>query len=332
MQINFHFSRLLVWLLLAYSALSAQHFEQCDFSGMHGFKGNIHTHAREGESDSSVEAIVQWYRDHGYHFLVITDHSTITRPASPLAPADSFLLIPGEEVVGYGNQDKVEINAFNIVEAIQPIHSTDVPSALQHLIDAVRGQRGIPMINHPNYQWRLSADVLLHSQRCNLFELYNGFPGVHNEGDEFHLGLEQIWDVLLSSGKRIYGVAADDAHSYQQFSPDLSNPGRGWVMVRAKHLDVEEIMHNLDAGLFYSSTGVEVQNLIIESTRIEISMKDRENTQTITDFIGSNGNLLLRTDQNPAVYELSAETRYVRAKVMDSEGHCAWMQPVFIAP
>jgi hypothetical protein len=286
---------MLVFLLSIHTALSGQHFETRDFSAMQWFKGSLHTHAREGESDSSVKAIVGWYVDHGYHFLVITDHSTITRPADSM-PLNSFLLIPGEEVIGRGNEGDVEINALNINQAIPPIRSTDCLSALQHLIDAVREQRGVPMINHPNYQWRLSADVLLHSQRCHLFELYNGFPGVHNQGDELHPGLEQVWDVLLSSGKRIYGVAADDAHSYRQFSADLSNPGRGWVMVRAKQLDVEEIMRNLDAGLFYSSTGVEVQDLIIDSTCIEISLKNADNAPYTTDFIGSNGKLLLRKE------------------------------------
>ena len=71
---------------------------------MKWYKGNLHTHAREGESDSSIEYIVNWYAQHGYDFLVLTDHSVITIPETLSAAKDSFLLVPGEEIIGHGNE------------------------------------------------------------------------------------------------------------------------------------------------------------------------------------------------------------------------------------
>jgi hypothetical protein len=322
---------LFVLLTLFHSSLFSQHFETRDMAGMQWYKGNIHTHAREGESDSSVEYIVQWYKDHGYNFLAITDHSTITLPTDLSASTDSsFLLIPGEEVIGYGNKDELEINALNIHKAILPLRDSTDLGTLQECINAVRRQNGVPVINHPNYKWRLGGDILLDSRQCNLFELYNGFPGTNCQGGDGHPGLEEVWDLLLTSGKRIYGVASDDAHSYTQFSPEVSNPGRGWVVVRSKCLDVKEIMRNLDSGLFYSSTGVEIVDLLIEPTRIEINIKNAGNTEYTTDFIGSAGKLLYSTKNNPAVYSLSSEGAYVRARITDKDGHYAWIQPVFV--
>jgi hypothetical protein len=324
---------LFVLLTLFHSSLFSQHFEVRDMAGMQWYKGNIHTHAREGESDSSVEYIVKWYKDHGYHFLAITDHSTITLPTDPSASTDSsFLLIPGEEVIGYANasKDELEINALNIQKAILPLRGSTDLGTLQECINAARRQNGVPVINHPNYKWRLGGDILLDSRQCNLFELYNGFPGTNSQGGDGHPGLEEVWDFLLTSGKRIYGVASDDAHSYTQFSPEVSNPGRGWVVVRSKCFDVKEIMRNLDSGLFYSSTGVEIVNLLIEPTRIEIIIKDTGNTEYTTDFIGSAGKLLYSTKNNPAVYYLSSEGTYVRARITDKDGHCAWIQPIFV--
>ena len=49
--------------------------------------------------------------------------------------------------------------------------------------------------------------------------------------------MEAVWDHLLTMGKRIYGIAVDDAHHFQgEFAPEGSNPGRGWVVVRAEVL------------------------------------------------------------------------------------------------
>jgi hypothetical protein len=298
---------------------------------MRWYKGNLHTHARAGESDSSVEYIVEWYMNHGYNFLVLTDHKTITMPQESWVSKDtSFLFIPGEEVQGYGNKEEVEINAFNLHKAIQPLHNNTVLGALQDCIDAVRQQGSIPIINHPNYNWRLSGDILSHSKNCNLFELFNGFPGTNNQGDDEHPGLEEVWDFMLTSGKRIYGVASDDAHLYKKFSAEFSNPGRGWVYVCAKSLDVNEIMRNLDSGLFYSSTGVEVADFRVEPIRLEILIKESNNNEYTTDFIGSGGKLLYKTKNNPAIYNLSTDGSYVRAKIIATDGQCAWIQPVFI--
>lgn len=40
-------------------------------------KGNMHTHSLWSDGDQYPELIAQWYRDHGYQFLVFTDHNTL---------------------------------------------------------------------------------------------------------------------------------------------------------------------------------------------------------------------------------------------------------------
>jgi hypothetical protein len=322
---------LLIFIIAFHSTLSSQQFEKRDMTEMQWYKGNLHTHARAGESDTTVNYVIEWYMDHGYNFLVITDHKTITIPQKFWDSKDSsFIFIPGEEVQGYGSEEEVEINALNIHKIIQPLHNSTVLGALQDCIDAARQQGSIPSINHPNYNWRLKGDVLLNSRNCNLFELYNGFPGTNNKGDNKHPGLEEVWDFILTSGKRIYGIASDDAHVYKKFSAEFSNPGRGWVCVKAKSLDVNEIMQNLDSGLFYSSTGVEIEDFQVKPTQLEIFIKESNNNDYTTDFIGSGGKLLYRTNNNPAVYNLSTDGKYVRAKITATDGKCAWIQPVFI--
>ncbi|NIP78284.1 MAG: hypothetical protein GWM90_03425, partial [Gemmatimonadetes bacterium] len=63
------------------------------------FKGNTHTHTTESDGDSPPEYVARWYKDHGYDFLVLSDHNVFTDPAELAHLVDStFLLIAGEEV------------------------------------------------------------------------------------------------------------------------------------------------------------------------------------------------------------------------------------------
>ncbi|MDM7925535.1 MAG: hypothetical protein QUS35_05915 [bacterium] len=295
------------------------------------FKGVTHTHARPGETDTTVQAAAMWYKERGYRFLVITDHDTVVFPAAFTEMEDSsFLPIPGEEITAIGGGIDVEISGLNIRKSVPRVTGESVPAALSRSIALVREQGGVPVYNHPNYQWRLGAMDIAAVEDCRLFELFVGFPGVNNEGDSLHPGMEQAWDSLLTAGKRLYAVASDDAHVYRRLSADLPNPGRGWVAVLARRLDAAEILSNLDRGLFYSSTGVVIERLRVSSRRIEITVRDAGDSRFVTEFIGPAGRVLKRTADNPAAYTLSGPETYVRARITDEQGRRAWIQPVFV--
>ena len=66
-----------------------------------GYKGNLHTHTLNSDGDSTPDEVVRWYREHGYDFLVLTDHNFVTEVdglnAVQGAPG-KFLVVRGEEV------------------------------------------------------------------------------------------------------------------------------------------------------------------------------------------------------------------------------------------
>lgn len=41
------------------------------------FKGNTHAHSWFSDGDSPPEMVIEWYRSHGYHFLVMSDHNSV---------------------------------------------------------------------------------------------------------------------------------------------------------------------------------------------------------------------------------------------------------------
>jgi hypothetical protein len=301
------------------------------FAGKRWFKGNTHTHTTMSDGDSPPEVVAKWYKDHNYNFLVLSDHNVFTDPATLSKLVDAkFLLIPGEELTTGFLLKPIHVNGLNIPGKIDPKVDVSLVGTIQKNVDAVRAVNGVPHINHPNYKWAISQDALMQINNDKLLEIYNGHPGVNNFGGGGWPSMEQVWDHLLTAGKEIYGIAVDDAHHFQgEFGPSRSNPGHGWVVVRAQNLEAREIVESLEKGLFYASTGVELDDIKITSTQIEIHIAKQGDFKFRTEFIGSGGKILLNSETNPAIYKLSGNEAYVRAKVYNSGGYVAWVQPVF---
>ena len=295
------------------------------------YKGNTHAHTTESDGDSSPEYVAQWYKDHGYDFLVLSDHNVFTDPATLAHLVDStFLLIPGEEVTSSFQDAAVHVNGLNIPHVIEARTAESLVATIQANVDAVREVEGVPHINHPNFRWSFGAEELRQIEHDKLLEIWNGHPTVHNEGGGGTPSLEEVWDILLTGGKRIYGIAVDDAHYFQgEFAPDRANPGRGWIEVRAPALEPLALMQALEAGHFYASTGVELADVVVTPDRIEVHIRVAGDFRYQTTFIGSEGRVLAESVSNPAIFELTGDELYVRAKVIDSGGSVAWVQPVF---
>jgi hypothetical protein len=295
-------------------------------------KGNTHTHTTESDGDSSPEVVTRWYRDHGYDFLILSDHNVLLDPAMLSHLVDStFLLIPGEEVTSSFDSLAVHVNGLNLQELVEPRQDTTLVGTVQANVDAVREKEGIPHINHPNFGWAFGARELTQVEDFRLLEIFSGHPDVHNRGGGGYPGMEEIWDVLLTQGKRIYGIAVDDAHHFQgEFGRDRSNPGRGWVAVQAPAREAGAIMDALEEGRFYASTGVVLEEVRVSEDRLEIRIQPRGQFRFTTTFIGSGGRVLGTVYGTEAVFELNAPETYVRARVEDSGGAVAWVQPVWI--
>ena len=235
------------------------------------FKGNTHTHTLNSDGDSTPDDVVRWYREHGYQFLVLTDHNFHTRVdgLNALHAADErFLVIRGEEITSTAGGKPVHVNGLDIAGA--SVHRraprSSIAEVLQRSIDAIRGASGVPHINHPNFQWAMTTEDLRQVRNYELLEIFNGHPEVNNAGGGGVPGLEEIWDPLLSNGTLVYGIAVDDAHVFKQpGNPAVAGPGRGWVMVRAGQLEPRASLESLERGDFYASTGVVLDN--IETTR-----------------------------------------------------------------
>jgi len=296
------------------------------------YKGQLHTHTLNSDGDSTPDDVVRWYREHGHNFVVITDHNYLTSVDGLNAlhgADDKFLVIKGEEVTDRFGDKPIHVNGLDPATLIKPPGGNSVVSMVQNMIDAITAARGVPSINHPNYGWAISADDLTQLQRTRLFEVFNGHPLVNNVGGGGVPGLEETWDRILSSGKLLYGIAVDDAHYFKRpEDTTVPRPGFGWVHVRAQRLEARAIVEALERGDFYSSTGVELQSIDASSKALTIAVKVDRLSKYSIQFIGRQGSVLSEMTATPATYTFKGDEGYVRAKVIESNGKVAWIQPV----
>lgn len=329
----------------------------------HWYKGNTHAHTTIcGHADTSPKRVARWYLDNGYHFLILSEHNHFINPDTVPLPADrrpDFILIPGEEVSG--DQD-IHTTAMNVYGYVDPGGVLPTKTeVIQSHVDSTRAQRGIPILNHPNYISGAHAADILPVERLHLFELYNGHPLVYNWGREekyHHVSTEAKWDSLLSAGLRIYGVSSDDAHIFQAWAEENSNPGRGWVMVRSDTLSAEAITSAMAAGDFYASSGVMLEEVLISPEEYFLTIDTAATSRELAspfligrpvdaaaegftiEFFGSQGRTLYQISSpslRTAAYEPQKDDGYVRARVtcrrrVDGkvQEYYAWTQPLFL--
>ena len=296
------------------------------------YKGNLHTHTVNSDGDSTPDDVVRWYRERDYQFLVLTDHNYLTSVdgLNAVHGADEkFLVVKGEEVTDRYGDKPIHINGLEVSRLVAPTGGSSVLDVVQRTVDAIRAAQGVPSINHPNFGWAISPDELGQVQRTKLFEVFNGHPTVNNLGGGGVPGLEETWDRILSSGKMLYGVAVDDAHYFKRpEDPTAPRPGKGWVYVRSARLEGRALVEALERGDFYSSTGVQMQTVDASASALSLAVKTEGTSKYRIQFIGRQGRVLSEATTPTATYTFKGDEGYVRAKVLESNGKAAWIQPV----
>lgn len=291
----------------------------------------------------------------------------------------AFLMVPSEEISDKAEGVPVHLNAANLQQVIQPLGGVTVREAIANNVRAAQDQaertgREIMIhLNHPNYGLAVTAEDLAAVVSERFFEVYNGHPGVQHLGDERHPAVERLWDIANTirlgelRAEPLFGMATDDSHDYHGH-PGSSRPGRGWVMVRSRHLTPESLIRAIKRGDFYASSGVSLADVRFDepSGLLELEIEPDGDARFTTQFIGTpvdyerssepaadaNGQPIRATRKystsigavlatvegaNPR-YQLTGNELYVRAVVTSDQPHAdpsfegqrrqAWTQPV----
>ncbi|HWR53186.1 MAG TPA: CehA/McbA family metallohydrolase [Bryobacteraceae bacterium] len=324
--------RVVLAAFLACLPVCGQAAQSSETAEKHWYKGNLHTHTLNSDGDSTPDEVVTWYREQRYNFLVLTDHNYLTDIAGLNAvhgARDKFILVSGEEVSDRFEKKPIHLNAYKPSRLVEPQHGDSVASVIQNNVDEIRKADGVPALNHPNFGWAVSVEDMLAVKGLGLFEVYNGHPMVNNDGGGGFKSLDEMWDALLTAGQTLYGIAVDDAHHFKRFGKEFSNPGHGWVVVRAESLTSDAVVGALTRGDFFATTGVRIGDISTGPAEYRIQIETADWERVTTYFIGAGGKVLDKVHGNTASYRYNGSEQYVRARVESSSGAKAWTQPVF---
>jgi len=298
-----------------------------------------------------------------------------------LAEPQKYLLIQGEEITDRYKNAPVHLCATNTSELLVPMHGNSVLEVMQQNINAATsrrertGEKTLVHLNHPNFGYGVTAEQLMKVVGENFFEVYNGHPSVHNSGDETHASTERMWDIINTwrvsklGLPLMFGLATDDGHSYHEKTPGkASQPGRGWVMVLAETLTPDALVTALEAGKFYSTSGVTLNAVTLAEGTLSVEVAGEKGIEYQIDFIGTRkdfdqtakpatedetkasgltriysedvGAVLKSVTGTSASYQLVGDELYVRAVIASSRQHPnpsekgdfekAWTQPIAI--
>jgi hypothetical protein len=295
------------------------------------FKGNTHTHSYVSDGDTSPPEVCAWYKSHGYDFLCMTDHN---HPFDPhwlegLSIADSnFLVIPGVEITTVAERLPVHVNGLGITVMPELRMYASITECLQGAIEGIRALGGVPIVNHPNFHWALEAGHLLPLKNCKLFEVWNASTDCNNLGVGGAKSTDQFWDGLSNAGQAWFGMASDDAHDFQgEFYGYKSLPGQAWTVVRAAQLTQAAILTALEAGDFYSTTGIILKNLEVTGRTLTLEIEPAHHYKFSAELVAPDGTILETAHGLTASFMLPEGVATARVRVFDSDGSRLWTQP-----
>ena len=338
------------------------------------WRGQVHVHTNWSDAGDALK----WYKKAGYNFAIITDLNYATN----VAGLKQFYDTPGRFCVIGGIELNKELPTFgdkiydmegyggtpeNITEFKDPLThyinlpADESPSAIYNRqAKMIRGVGGIPAIAHPNLNWSTTAEDILKTDPALIkhFEVSTSEPGMNDMGGGGHPSTEEMWDHVLSTGRLLYALAADDAHHFYDFAPQSffheaspatvypALPGRTSVFVYSKELSEKAIIAAIDRGNFYAvkhhlTFPIQFEDYSVDKKGIQIrlpgigkdvgwSLPGHNNTKYRTFFIGKNGEVLKLDESLEPSYQFKGDELYVRARVECSDGAVAWTQPVFV--
>ena len=136
-----------------------------------------------------------------------------------------FLLIPAEEISDKAEGVPVHINASNLRDALQPVGGATVREAIENNLRAIdeqaekAGREILAHLNHPNFGWAITAEDLAYVVTDRFFEVYNGHPGVNQQGDANRPSVDRMWDIANTirlaklDAPPLFGIATEDRKS-----------------------------------------------------------------------------------------------------------------------
>lgn len=273
-------------------------------------RGNLHAHTQRSDGLLSPEEVIQAYRGKGYDFLMISDHDIFaTREWLDGLDRQELIYIPGNEISANGRH-LLHVNATSWI-APNPQR--------QVVLNGIAAEpQSFAIMAHPNWQGQFDYATIGQLREWVGYagiEIYNGV--ISRLGGSAYA--TNKWDMLLSDGFRCWGYANDDSHC----SEDVA---LGWNVVFVREKTSDAIVDALRNGRFYASSGVEIENIVVEGLRIHLRTRNADRIAAVCD----EGKRFAQVDAAELEVEVPEDVRYVRFECWGRGEQMAWSQPFYV--
>ena len=275
-------------------------------------RGNLHGHTCCGKfMDAAVSG--QIYANLGYDFMAITDHNLVhdLNQWKSWQEQVDLIIIPGEE---NGSTDHIlEIGVSSVTSTLSESYVARA--------EALRDAGGFIVGCHPQeYPDRGEKNISDAAEILHGFELFNGL----REGRGFdEMANVDLWDRILTQGRRVWGVATDDFHCA------YITPGHGWVWVQVPEDSSEKvpwrtIVQQLKKGAFFASTYSAFEEIILEDGVLQVTTNQSREIRIVAD----GGQVIHQVEGTSLEWCVESNLTYFRIEAINGVKR-AWSQPFF---
>lgn len=301
------------------------------------YKGNIHTHSTRSDGEYAPEQVVSAYKERGYQFICLSDHEIYYK--SRQFDTKDFIVIDGYEMAceREGNFNAASFHIHGLLDESIPLGNAfehdekhEKPKyqsldTVQNMINEMIKRGNLIIFNHPNWSGNTYEELLALNGYCAV-EIYN-----HQSQIEEACGYSvSYWDYLLQHGRKVFGVAADDAHGgdYKELCSEFFG---GFICVQAGKLEQQSIIDAIKAGSFYSSNGPQINDIRVKDGKLEVKCSEVKRIQFVAypehgRVVYSRNGALIRSGS----YQIKGNETYIRVECVDASGNTAWSNPVFV--
>ncbi len=320
------------------------------------YKANLHCHTTVSDGAWTPEEVKKNYMAQGYSVIAYTDHDVMI-PHPELAD-ENFLALNAYEMEINEPKDPQNPRKRKTCHLCFIAKSPEITRQVcwhrekyasignaekyHHLVDF---DPDLPDYER-EYTHECINDMIKKGREAGFFVTYNhptwslesypeyiGYEGMNameicNYGclaagyDDYN---PRVYDDILSSGKRIFCIAADDNHN------KIEDSFGGFTVIKAEKLDYESIISALEAGNFYASQGPAINELWYEDGKIHITCSPAAKIFFNTGV--RKAELVAAKDGESlteAEFSVKPEYGYVRITVVDREGYPANTNAYFV--
>jgi hypothetical protein len=182
------------------------------------WKGNTHTHTLWSDGDGAPELVADWYKSHGYEFLVLSDHNVLSRGERwfPIAPEGAT---EGERRLPQARVDELR-ERFG-ADALE-LRTEPGPAMRLKTLDELRAR-----FAEPDRFLLIQGEEITGTVHVNGINLTDVIPA------------EFDGDVPATIQEYVRRVRADGAASGRPTAAHLNHPNYAWAVAPSDVLQIE---------------------------------------------------------------------------------------------